>query len=134
MSSEVLYGLWGKTNDRERRKDQSLPYQWHSAMCHMVDVGHVAETWLAKAPFLRRRLIQLSGIGADVSERDLVTILVDERERDLHLQWVVVRERQEHERGRVESSWLSLTAQDSVDADSERAHGVVGMASSGVSK
>lgn len=76
MSNDVLYRLWGKTNERERKKEENAPYRWHSAMCHMIDVGHVAETWLINDSFLRRRLLRLSGLEGTVPEQDLVNILV----------------------------------------------------------
>ncbi len=56
----LLYKLWGKTNELNPRGDKQ-PWCWHPAICHMLDVAYVAETWLKAHPMLLDKLAQESG-------------------------------------------------------------------------
>ncbi len=72
----TLYRLWGKTNERD--KDKGDDWKWHShpAICHMVDVAYVAETWLQLNPRLMDRFCQLApGIDREDLLRIIVTII-----------------------------------------------------------
>jgi len=53
-NDNLLYRLWGKTNERDRDASEK---EWasHPAICHMVDVGYVAETWLRLNPWILKR-------------------------------------------------------------------------------
>lgn len=76
MNDSILYKLWGKTNERD--KDKPVNWQWkmHPAICHMVDVGYVAETWLTLNPQLLDRFCQLApGIDRKTLKPIIVTIV-----------------------------------------------------------
>lgn len=74
VDTDLLYRLWGKTNEREKGgKDASWSY--HPAICHMVDVGYVAEVWLETSPTILDRFCTLApGIDRDELKRIIVTI------------------------------------------------------------
>lgn len=76
MSASVLYRLWGKTNERDRNRPEGWTWRMHPAICHMVDVGYVAEAWLSADPGLLGRFCLLApGIDRDELRRIIVTIV-----------------------------------------------------------
>lgn len=75
-NTELLYRLWGKTNERDREKPEDWKWHVHPAICHMVDVGYVAETWLRINPHLLDRFHHLAPhIDRDELGRIIVTII-----------------------------------------------------------
>ena len=71
MSNNLLYRLWGKTNEREKGYEEHS-WNYHPAICHMVDVAYVAETWLRLHP---RLLDQFCQLGPDIP-RDLLQQMI----------------------------------------------------------
>ncbi len=72
MNGSLLYQLWGKTNE----KSESSEWTYHPAICHMIDVGYVAEEWLRLCPWILERFGQLApGIERDVLRRIIVCIV-----------------------------------------------------------
>ncbi|MCC7436857.1 MAG: CRISPR-associated helicase Cas3' [Armatimonadetes bacterium] len=75
MSNELLYRLWGKTNEREKGHNEN-DWNYHPAICHMVDVAYVAETWLQRNPRLLDRFCQLApGIHRDILSNIIVFVV-----------------------------------------------------------
>lgn len=75
MADNVLYRLWGKTNERDRDASENT-WASHSAICHMVDVGYVAETWLRLGPWIMKRCCTLAPeIEPELLERIIVVIV-----------------------------------------------------------
>ena len=58
----TIYDLWGKTNERAKAPYRPTDIGWysHPAVCHMLDVGYVAEVWLEKDPYLLGRFAHLA--------------------------------------------------------------------------
>ncbi len=78
MSTDVLYRLWGKTNelDRPKNADTSVDWDFHPAICHMIDVGYVAERWLDLAPWIMKRFSELApGIEHETLRRIIITLV-----------------------------------------------------------
>lgn len=76
LDSTLLYRLWGKTNERDRNKPDDWQWKSHPAICHMVDVGYVAETWLSLNPNLLDRFHRFApDIDRDELRRIIVTIV-----------------------------------------------------------
>lgn len=76
MNGDLLYKLWGKTNERDKEKKEDWRWQMHPAICHMVDVGYVAEAWLLADPRLLDRFALLApGIDRDALRHIIVTIV-----------------------------------------------------------
>lgn len=74
IDTDLLYRLWGKTNEREKGYVDSR-WEYHPAVCHMIDVGYVAEVWLGVCPSIMDRFCMLApGIDRDVLQRIIVTI------------------------------------------------------------
>lgn len=72
--TDILLRLWGKTNERERGY-QGGDWESHPVICHMIDVGHVAEVWLEADPLIMDRFCILAPeIGRDELKRIVVTI------------------------------------------------------------
>jgi len=75
MDDELLYRLWGKTNERGPRPEDFM-WAYHPAICHMMDVGYVAEEWLRLSPWIMNRFLQLApGIDGEMLRRIIVTIV-----------------------------------------------------------
>lgn len=71
----LLYRLWGKTNERDKDYDEKN-WQYHPAICHMIDVAYVAETWLHLNPHLLKRFHQLAPeISCDLLSRIIVFVV-----------------------------------------------------------
>src|SRR5690625_453125 len=61
---ELIYRLWAKTNDyarkmAKRRGDPVPAWSRHPLPCHLIDVAHVARTWLAVDSHLLNRFCAL---------------------------------------------------------------------------
>ncbi len=75
MNTELLYQLWGKTNERDKGYDEKN-WKYHPAICHMVDVAYVAETWIRLNPRLLQRFHQLAPeIPCDQLSRIIVFVV-----------------------------------------------------------
>lgn len=75
MNDDVLYRLWGKTNEREKGYDVEK-WDYHPAICHMIDVGYVAEVWLDLNKLIMDRFCKLApGIPRDDLRKIIVTIV-----------------------------------------------------------
>ncbi|MCB0711140.1 MAG: CRISPR-associated helicase Cas3' [Ignavibacteriae bacterium] len=76
-TTDLLYRLWGKTNERSKKKDgENWEWRMHPAICHMVDVGYVAETWLTMNPHLLARFHSFAPeIEPDLLKSIIVTIV-----------------------------------------------------------
>lgn len=73
--STLLYRLWGKTNEPDIRKGKADTWRMHPAICHMVDVGYVAETWLTANERLMDRFSSLApGIERQALKKIIVSI------------------------------------------------------------
>lgn len=68
---DLLYRLWAKTNDRDRPAGEA--WMRHPLPCHLLDVGLVAEAWLAADPRLLDRFAALAPSSLD---RDAVRRLL----------------------------------------------------------
>ncbi len=55
--ANLIFRLWAKTN--ERRGDEEEAWSFHPLPCHLADVGHVAETWLAANQNLKGKFCDL---------------------------------------------------------------------------
>lgn len=76
MNGNLLYKLWGKTNERDKEKKEDWCWRMHPAICHMVDVGYVAEAWLLADPGLLDRFALLAtDIDRDALRHIIVTIV-----------------------------------------------------------
>lgn len=86
MNGDLLYKLWGKTNERDKEKKEDWRWRMHPAICHMVDVGYVAEAWLLADPGLLDRFALLApGIDRDALRHIIVTIVALHDLGKLHL-------------------------------------------------
>ncbi|MEM1115558.1 MAG: CRISPR-associated helicase Cas3' [Bacteroidota bacterium] len=66
-----IYDLWAKTNDRDRSDE--APWSRHPLPLHLLDVGLVAEAWLAEDDHLLRRFCELwPEADAEAVQRALV--------------------------------------------------------------
>ena len=72
--STAIYRLWAKTNDMARkqaknRQEPVPPWSRHPLPCHLIDVAHVAETWLEVDAHLMIRFCALWPEAAPVDIR-----------------------------------------------------------------
>jgi len=75
MDDSLLYRLWGKTNERGGNMVE-VGWAYHPAICHMIDVGYVAEEWLRSSPWIMERFCQLApGIDREILRRIIITIV-----------------------------------------------------------
>lgn len=73
MGYDLLYRLWGKTNEREAAPGEA--WYWHPALCHMLDVAYVAEAWLKTHPILLDKMAQESRFtNPEALRRTLLTL------------------------------------------------------------
>ena len=77
MDDNLLFRLWGKTNERDDKfKRGETGWRYHPAICHMIDVAYMAKEWLRLSPWLLDRFQQLApGIEGEALRRLIVCIV-----------------------------------------------------------
>ena len=75
MNEDLLYRLWGKTNERDKVYEESN-WSYHPAVCHMIDVGYVAREWLRLSPWILDRFCALApAIDRDELRTMIITLV-----------------------------------------------------------